>query len=251
MSFRISNIRNDMSNNVDHAEGLRSLLITTGASMVGFADLRQTSPDIRGKYDTGISIAVALNPLIVSGIQDGPTSEYYEEYNRANSLLDRLGHMAARYLIEHGEKVEWLAATESLIDAETLATPLPHKTAATRAGLGWIGKCALLVTREYGSAVRITTVLTDAPIATGQPVNNQLCGKCTACVDACPGRAPSGRNWEVNLHRDSFFDAFACRQAAHKLARENIGVDNSICGRCIVVCPWTKKYLNRAFSAPG
>jgi epoxyqueuosine reductase len=232
----------------NHAESLSSLLIANGASMVGFADLREISPDNQANCTTGISIAVALNPRIVAGIQDGPTPEYYEEYKQVNSLLDKLGHIAARYLTEHGERVEWLAATESLIDAETLSTPLPHKTTATRAGLGWIGKCALLITKEYGSAVRITTVLTDAPITTGQPVNSSLCGECTACVDACPGQAPSGSDWEIGLHRDSFFDAFACREAAHKLARENIGVDSSICGRCIVVCPWTKDYLERALS---
>jgi epoxyqueuosine reductase QueG len=44
------------------------------------------------------------------------------------------------------------------------------------------------------------------------------------------------------------FDAFAYRQAAHKLTRENIGVDNLICGKCIVVCPWTNRYLRRALS---
>jgi len=216
--------------------------------MVGFADLREISSDILDACTTGISIAVALDPRIVVGIQDRPTPEYYEEYNRVNSLLDKLGQQVAQYLTEHGERAEWLPATEGHIDAETLSTPLPHKTAATLAGLGWIGKCALLVTREYGSAVRITTVLTNAPITTGKPVATSLCGKCTACVDDCPGRASSGRNWNVDLHRDSFFDAFACREAAHKLAREYIGVDNSICGKCIVVCPWTKKYIKKALS---
>jgi epoxyqueuosine reductase QueG len=236
--------------NQNHGEELSGLLKANGASMVGFADLREIASDALDNLATGISIAVALNPQIVAGIQDVPTPEYYQEYNRVNSLLDKLGHLAARHLTEQGERVAWLAATESLIDKETLSTPLPHKTTATRAGLGWIGKCALLITREYGSAVRITTVLTDAPIATAQPVNNSLCGECTACVDTCPGQAPSGSEWKIGLHRDSFFDAFACREAAHRLARGNIGVDNSICGKCIVVCPWTKKYLKSATSFP-
>ena len=45
-------------------------------------------------------------------------------------------------------------------------TALPHKTIATRAGIGWIGKSALLVTAKYGSAIRLSSILTDTPIET-------------------------------------------------------------------------------------
>jgi epoxyqueuosine reductase QueG len=138
--------------------------------MVGFAYLQDISRDIRGTCVSGVSIIVALDPRIVAGILDKPTPEYYQEYKRVNLLLDELGHLAARHLTEYGERAEWLPVTEGFIDAATLSTPLPHKTAATRARLGWIGKCALLVTREYGSAVRITTVLTDVSMTTGKPV---------------------------------------------------------------------------------
>ena len=44
-------------------------------------------------------------------------------------------------------------------------TVMPHKTVAVHAGLGWIGKSALFVTEKYGSAVRLTSVLTDAPLS--------------------------------------------------------------------------------------
>ena len=42
------------------------------------------------------------------------------------------------------------------------------KTAATRAGLGWIGKTALLVTPEWGPAVRLGTVFTYAALGAGE-----------------------------------------------------------------------------------
>jgi len=38
---------------------------------------------------------------------------------------------------------------------------MPQKTIATRAGLGWIGKTALLITPQFGSAIRLNSVLTD------------------------------------------------------------------------------------------
>jgi len=224
---------------------LRTYLQSNGADMVGFANLQDVAADVRDNFPYGISIAVALNPEIISGIQDGPTSQYYAEYERANNLLDRLGHYAVQFLEERGHQAKWFAATSAGIDPETLSTRLPHKTTATRAGLGWIGKCAVLVTRGFGSAVRITTVLTDAVLPAGEPIDESYCGNCTACVDACPGHAPSGKDWQVGLNRDSFFDAFACRTTARELALKRVGIQETICGVCIAVCPWTQKYVRK------
>ena len=224
---------------------LTTFLQCNGADIVGFADLQNIAPDVRDNFLFGISIAVALNSQIISEIQDGPTKPYYAEYERANQLLDTLGHYAVEFLQEQGYKAKWSAATSVGIAPKTLSTRLPHKTTATRAGLGWIGKCAVLVTRTFGSAVRITTVLTDAELPAGDPIDSSQCGNCTACVDACPSHAPSGKNWQVGLHRDSFFDPFACRTAALELAGNRIGIQETLCGICIAVCPWTQKYLER------
>jgi len=221
------------------------LLRSRGADLVAFADLHDIPSDVRHGLPFGISIAVALNPKIISGIQDGPTKEYYDEYNRANHLLNSLGRFAAEFLEERGHQAKSFAATDVGIDPRTHSTPLPHKTVATRAGLGWIGKCALLVTKPFGSAARITTVLTDAELPTGDPVNTSQCGDCRVCVDACPADAPSGKNWQVDVHRDSFFNAFACCKTARAMSSERIGILITICGICIAVCPWTKKYCTR------
>lgn len=229
---------------------LKKLLTAKGASLVGFADLREIAPEFRDNLPFGISIATALNPEIISEIRDGPTKRYYAEYKRANQLLDKLGGFAVQFLEQRGYKARRFAPTFSGgnggFDSEKLSTRLQHKTTATRAGLGWIGKCALLVTREFGSAVRFTTVLTNAPLATGQPVNSSSCGRCAACVDICPGQAPKGKDWQLGMPRESLFDAFACQEAARELATKLIGIPETICGLCIVSCPWTKKYLKRA-----
>ena len=226
---------------MDLSAELRAFLLSRGASLVGFADLQEIPANIRHSFPSGISIGVALEPHIVAGIHDSPTRPYYDEYVRVNSLLDMLGHSTVEFIRRNGGEAMSLSATYDHNPA-TLSTPLPHKTVATRAGLGWIGKCALLVTREFGSALRITTVLTGAELPPGQPVDSSMCGECTACVDICPAHAPSGENWRPDLPRDSFYNAFACRSLARELCMKNVGVRESICGRCIVVCPWTKKY---------
>jgi epoxyqueuosine reductase QueG len=227
-------------------EELETLLISNGASLVGFANLREIAPEVRDNFPSGISIAVALNPQVMVDIREGPTKRYYEEYRRANELLDALGQRAVEFLEGRGDKAKWFAATNAGIDDQTLSTRLPHKTVATRAGLGWIGKCALLITKRFGSAIRLTTVLTDAPIVTGQAVNISLCGHCTYCVDICPGHAPTGRDWQAGLPRESLVDAYACRETAREFELKTEGIHDNICGLCIVACPWTKKYLARA-----
>jgi epoxyqueuosine reductase QueG len=223
---------------------IRTFLSSRGADLVGLADLGEIPVNIRHHFPFGISIGVALDPDIIRELNDGPTRRYYDEYVRVNNLLDTLGQSAVEFLKRNGCEATSLSATYGHNPA-TLATPLPHKTVATRAGLGWIGKCALLITREFGSALRITSVLTDAELDAGQPVNDSICGECTACVTACPGHAPSGDNWQRDIPRDAFYNAFACRSTSSELAMRKIGSRETICGRCIAACPWTRKYVEK------
>ena len=228
------------------SDEIKTFLKSQGADLAGFADLYEIPPDVRANLPFGVSFAVALNPYIIAGIKDGPNRSYYEEYERVNRLLDKIGKQTARFLEQKGYKALSMAATNADYDPRTLSSKLPHKTVATRVGLGWIGKCALLVTREFGSAVRLAKVLTDAPLAAGQPENDSLCGDCTACIDACPGRALTGRNWEPGKPRDYIYDAFACRRTSTDFEKTREGVKDNICGICIAACPWTQKYLDRS-----
>ncbi len=176
-----------------------------GASLVGFADLSTLSASARCNLPRAVGFAVALAPEVMAGIKDGPTTEYYAECERANTLLGELSLSTADMIRRRGFAAISSAATNEGIDSETHSTELPHKTVGTLAGFGWIGKCALLVNQEFGSAIRLNRVLTDAPLATGMPVKESRCGDCRACVDACPGLAATGDNWGRDKHRDEFF----------------------------------------------
>ena len=224
---------------------IEETLLGRGASLVSFADLIEVPADVRDSMRFAVSIAVALDAGVVSNIRHGPTDEYYFEYRKANALLSGLGKLTCRVIGDHGYQAVSKKPTYAGIDPKTQSTALPHKTVATRAGLGWIGKCALLVTKEYGCAIRISTVLTDAPLEASVPVDDSACGDCALCVESCPGKAPSGKNWEIGLHRDSFFDVFACERAARECAKAKLGIDDTICGICISICPWTIGYIER------
>ena len=220
-----------------------------GACLVGYADVSDLSYEILADLKNAVSIAVALTPSIICDISKGPTTKYYQEYNRANNLLaDLCGH-AVEILISEGYKAVALQPTIKQVDLSNLDANLPHKTAATKAALGWIGKSALLITKRYGAAIRLATVLTNAELDMADPVEQSMCGDCRQCVDHCPAKAIKGKNWQLGCSRDYIYDAFACCETAIKLSKK-VGIQSTIgrvaiCGICINVCPWTQKYISR------
>lgn len=186
-------------------------------------------------------MAVKYPKEVIRGISDLPTQEYFNWYNKLNERLDMLVTLGAEALQMQGYTS--IAQTRAQVGkGETKNnTVLPHKTVATRAGIGWIGKSALLVTEQYGSMIRISSILTDAPLITAAPVNQSKCGECTICRDACPAGAVSGKVWDVGLYRDEFFDPVKCRKIARERAKQGFGGENTICGKCIEVCPYTRR----------
>lgn len=220
-------------------EELRGFLKENGATLVGFSDLTELE---ECDFSNGIAIAIKLPKHIIRGIGDGPTREYFDMYHEVNSQLDHLGQICENYIQSYGYRAAALT-TGNVTTYGNYRSKIPHKTVAAYAGLGWIGKCALLVTKEYGSAVRLTSVLTDAPFQADSPVIDSLCGNCMKCTEACPGKAVSGRNWNRELDRDMLLNAEGCRRSARALAKERIQEVITLCGKCIEVCPYTRKYI--------
>ncbi|NLZ04777.1 MAG: epoxyqueuosine reductase [Phycisphaerae bacterium] len=221
-----------------------------GASLVGFADVSGLPASLTGGSPRAVCIAVQLDPTIVREIANGPTPRYFAEYNRINALLAQLSDRAATILAGAGYRANPVQSTTEQFNPVTLSMPVQHKTVATRAGLGWIGKSALLITKEYGPAVRLGSVLTDADLQTGTPMDASRCGTCRQCVDRCPARAIVGDNWQMGMARESIYQAPACRAMAVRLSNE-AGFGATICGICIHACPWTQRYLAREGAEPG
>jgi epoxyqueuosine reductase QueG len=220
-------------------------LIGNGASLVSFADLKDLPVEVTNGLPRAVSIAVTLNPAVVRGISNGPTKEYFAEYERVNNLLGELCERVVKIITKAGKRAEAITTTTEHYDTSSMSVLLQHKTIATRAGLGWIGKSALLITKKYGAAIRLGSVLTNAELETANPVNDSHCGACNNCVEACPAKAITGRNWELGLERGAIYDAFACCDTAQKLSRRFSLLPNLvICGICINVCPWTQKYIS-------
>jgi len=217
-----------------------------GASLVGFALLTELPKENRWGYNFGISIAVAYEPKELSAISDIPNDKYYSAYKRLDIKLDEIAFETEKFLTDDGYRAKAITRENREYNNKEKATRLPHKTVATRSGLGWIGKCALLITEDYGAGLRFISVLTNAPLDVGVLINKSKCGDCTECVDIWPGNAPVGVNWKLGTKRSEIFDAFACRDyIAERGIKYEYGRTSVTCGLCILACPWTERYIKK------
>ena len=69
------------------------------------------------------------------------------------------------------------------------SAPVLERAWATRAGLGWIGKNSMLISKKNGSYFFISELITDAELEYDQPMGGNYCGDCSRCMDACPTSA--------------------------------------------------------------
>lgn len=117
--------------------------------------------------------------------------------------------------------------------------PVMDKVWAQRAGIGWIGKNGNLITREYGSWVFLGTILTTMAFDADEPHGN-FCGRCRACLDACPTRAfpapgvVDARRCLSYLTIEKKGD-FSEEESALPFADWVFG-----CDICQEVCPWNR-----------
>lgn len=207
-------------------------------ALIGFADLSEIDANLRHGFKYGISIAVAFK--VFPSTTNEPSIEYYNEYKKVNAILRETSYFLAEKIKERGFDAYSLAGEKQ---NEDFRTQLPYKTLATRAGLGWIGKSATLITKEYGNAIRLNGVLTDMPLETGTPINTSFCGDCVECVKNCPGEAIQGNLWDVHCDRDNLLNACECKKAVIERGKV-LNVADGSCGICISSCPWTRRYIN-------
>lgn len=224
---------------MDLTADIKNFLRRRGADLVGIGDLG----GVEGcDFKTGIAVAVVLPRHIITGLQKAPTEEYYHVYHSLNQKLNEIVSAGEDFLKERGYEA-YAQTTERVKPAPSKISRLPHKTVATRAGLGWIGKNCLLVTPQYGSGVRISSLLTNAPLQSGAPIDRSRCGACSLCVRLCPAQALKGALWTAGVEREAILDIEECYKKQVEIMSKNTGIETDLCGKCFAVCAYTRRYL--------
>jgi epoxyqueuosine reductase len=125
--------------------------------------------------------------------------------------------------------------------------PVLERSWAARAGLGFTGKNAMLISRRHGNWLFLAAILTRLEFTPDAPVRNRfrddrvglLCGSCTRCLDACPTRAFAAPG-VVDARRCISYQTIENKGVIPRELRPGIGGRIYGCDVCLEVCPWNR-----------
>lgn len=119
-----------------------------------------------------------------------------------------------------------------------------EKQWAVRTGLGWQGKNSLILNRKLGSYFFIGIIITSIELENDMPIR-EYCGRCTACIDACPTNA---------IIQPKVVDSRKCISYWTIEAKPNYNIPEPIsdnlnnwvfgCDICQEVCPWNRDLIS-------
>jgi len=165
-------------------------------------------------------------------------------------LGDRLRAFIARYALGrdyHKLMRKRLQALAGRIEAETGpfgyrafvdSAPVLEKALARDAGLGWIGKNTLLLSRQAGSYFLLGELFTNLPLPT-DAAGGEHCGSCRACISECPTGAIVGP-YQLDARRCISYLTIEHHGSIPEALRPYLGNRIFGCDDCQAACPWNR-----------
>ncbi len=142
------------------------------------------------------------------------------------------------------------------------AGPVLERGWAARAGLGFVGKNAMLISPRHGNWLLLAAIVTVVAFEPDEPLAplarksqrpkvqtpdaqravgaiGSLCGKCTRCLDACPTDAFAAPG-VVDARRCVSYQTIENRGVIPRELRPGVGARIYGCDVCLAVCPWNR-----------
>jgi epoxyqueuosine reductase len=195
----------------------------------GRADPRAHLPEARS------ALVVALN--YDGTLPSGAIARYARGDDYHDVLLDKLRDLAAWLQRETGNGSLW---SRAYVDTG----PFLERDLARAAGLGWFGKNTNLLHPQLGSFFLLGTLFTALELEPDAPFDDEHCGTCTRCLEACPTGAFTAPQ-VLDARRCISYLTIELRGAIPHELRSAMGTLVFGCDICQDVCPWNVKFSRR------
>jgi epoxyqueuosine reductase len=178
------------------------------------------------------SVVVVLQNYYTISSQADPEAPVLSKYVYGRDH-HRVVKKKLKLLMDHVHKITGSATGRAFVDS----APVLEKALGRMAGLGWIGKNSLLLSRKYGSFFFIGSLIIDKELEYDRPVR-EYCGSCTRCMEACPtGAITAARIVDAN-RCISYMTIENKEDTIPEQFREKF--ENRVfgCDMCQDICPW-------------
>jgi len=116
--------------------------------------------------------------------------------------------------------------------------PVLERDFASDSGLGWNGKSTVQIHRKMGAWFFLAELLTTLDLSVDAPFGDH-CGKCTACITACPTQAITAPR-RVDARRCVSYLTIEHKGSIPLEFREAMGDRIYGCDDCLDACPWNR-----------
>lgn len=177
---------------------VKETALASGADLVGIADtalMPGQAENFRRLLVGAMRVVVVVTRHSLSALNSPRNQVRQFDTMHTYDECARAAHKVARRIEDQGYRAMAVPAFIPLdmkAPRNGMRGEINWRDAAVHAGLGSWGENGLLVTRDFGSAVRLCGVLTDAPLDVDGPLAEDVCDHCMECVKSCPTGALSG-----------------------------------------------------------
>ncbi|MFW6119365.1 MAG: 4Fe-4S dicluster domain-containing protein [Petrotogales bacterium] len=221
--------------NVEISNTLKEIALYYGAKHSGIARMKDTHYySYRGRIGFGYGEKITEHlpyglaftvEMKRNALNDAPGARELTESSRAYVEAAVISMQLAYFIKELGYNARVHIDKNYLVLVSLVAYD---------AGLGVFGRSGLLITPDFGPAVRIGVITTDLPLIVDEKLSfniSEFCKICNICSNTCPGRAiPRGNRERLNGNFRWRINQEKCYEFWRK-----IGTD---CGICMKNCPF-------------
>jgi len=150
-------------------KNIRNIFLEYPEVIYGFTNIAYS--EYASRYKSALVFAVPYGEQLT--IETYSEEKFEKGIQDAKKVLEEILRLLQEILDEY--KVKYYIPPVAQNNEIDLTAPFSFKFAAVNAGLGWIGKNDVVITKKYGPRVRLSAILIDEQFVYGEKILNSNC----------------------------------------------------------------------------